>query len=119
MSYFTIKNIHMMMAVLTISGFFVRSVWAVLGSKLLQHRLVKVLPHFIDTVLFLSGLIMVYLAKIYQHWLVYKLILVVGYILCGFWVLRWAKSQWQQGMGLLLAIACLAAIIFLAHYKPF
>lgn len=109
----------MMMAVLTISGFFVRAFWALLGCKLLQHQLIKVLPHLVDTVLFLSGLIMVYLAKLYQQWLAYKLILVVGYILCGFWVLKWAKSQWQQGMGFLLAIACLMGIIFLAHYKPF
>lgn len=56
MNYLLIKHLHMTAAGLSILFFVVRAFWSVQGSTLLQNRLVKTLPHVIDTVLLLAAL---------------------------------------------------------------
>jgi uncharacterized membrane protein SirB2 len=46
-----LKLTHMTCAFLSIAGFTLRGYWMLTGSGLLRHRLVKRLPHVIDTLL--------------------------------------------------------------------
>ncbi|MFT6056210.1 MAG: putative membrane protein SirB2, partial [Pseudohongiellaceae bacterium] len=54
MSYVLIKNIHLAFAMLTTIGFCVRGAWMMTESAMLQKKLVKVLPHIVDTTLLIS-----------------------------------------------------------------
>jgi len=81
----------------TLSGgfFFVRGIWMLRGSKLLQTKPVKILPHIIDTVLLLSAFTLAYLLSTYpfsEGWLTAKLIALIVYIGLGVVTLR-GKSK--------------------------
>lgn len=82
-----VKHWHIAFALMSLSGFLLRGIWMLRRSPLLQHPLVRRLPHFIDSVLFLLGLTLLWfgpwsLAK--APWLQAKLIALLGYIGLGF-----------------------------------
>lgn len=85
-----LKNLHVTLAFISVAGFAVRAAWALVGSPMLQHKLVRVLPHVIDTVLLVSGVALV-LSLQYsfaQPWLVAKMVALVAYIGFGVLTLR-------------------------------
>ena len=94
--YFTVKTIHMIAAILTISGFTLRGIWMLSGSGLLDHRLTRILPHVVDTVFLLSGIVLIVILRLpvlSQPWLLTKLLAVVVYILLGMVALRRGRSR--------------------------
>ena len=91
-----IKDIHVTFVLLTFISFSIRVYWMYNGSPLSQARVVKILPHVIDTILLLSGLamaVMYYGAFYRQRWLDYKLLGVVIYIILGIVALRSGKTR--------------------------
>jgi len=77
----------------TISGtfFFVRGIWMLQGSDLLQKKPVKILPHVVDTVLLLSAFTLAYMLSTYPFsdgWLTAKLFALIVYIGFGVFTLR-------------------------------
>ena len=50
-----LRSIHVFLAYLTVAGFVVRAVWSLSGSGLREQKLVKVLPHVVDTLLLVLG----------------------------------------------------------------
>ena len=79
--------------------FFIRGVWMMRDSKLLQHRLVKTAPHVVDTVLLASAIMLAAMTRQYPldaSWLTAKVIALVIYIVLGMialkhWVGRGAR----------------------------
>jgi len=63
--YLAIKYIHMLTALLSISGFILRGIWMLQSSPMLQRPLVRRLPHVNDTLLLLSALLMVFISGQY------------------------------------------------------
>ena len=64
---------------------------SLVDSDLLQRRLVKVLPHIIDTVFLLSGIgliLVLHLNVLQQGWLLTKIAALVLYIVLGMLALR-------------------------------
>ena len=55
-----LHSLHVGLAYLTVIGFVMRAVWAVSGSPMLQRKIVRVLPHAIDTLLLIMGLTLVF-----------------------------------------------------------
>ena len=53
--YLMLKHIHMTMAALSFIGFFIRGIWMWRQSPWLHKKLVKILPHIIDTLLLISA----------------------------------------------------------------
>ena len=91
-----IKDIHVAFAALTFLSFSVRVYWMYNGSALLQNRVVRILPHVIDTILLLSGLaiaIMYYGAFYRRPWLMWKLLGVVAYIILGSVALKKGRTR--------------------------
>ena len=91
-----IKDIHVTFVVLTFLSFSIRVYWMYTGSAFLQNRVVKTLPHIIDTILLLSGLAMavMYYGVFYRRpWLVLKLVCVVIYIILGVVALKSGKTR--------------------------
>lgn len=113
-----IKILHMSCALLTISGFFVRGVWMLRDSPLLQARWVKVLPHVIDSVLLLSGVTLAVLTQqnpMVQHWLLAKIVLLLLYIVLGSIALKYGRSKKQKILAWVAALVVVVMIVSIAR----
>ncbi len=65
-------------------------------SALLQQRWMRTWPHFVDTLLLLSGLWMAINLQLHpgnSHWLGAKLLALLAYIALGFVALRLGRTQ--------------------------
>lgn len=121
-TYSTLKLVHMVSAALSISGFLWRASLQLRQSPQLAHKAFRIVPHINDTVLLLCGVAMAALARfnpVMPLWLAGKLVLLVAYILCGLYVLKWAGTRAQQLAGTGMAVLCFGGIVLLALWKPF
>lgn len=112
-----IKDIHVTFVALTFLSFSSRIYWKYTNSAMLQNRVVKILPHIIDTILLLSGLamaIMYYGAFYRRPWLMLKLACVVVYIILGIVALRSGKTRSVRVAAAIGAWLVFFYIIFIA-----
>lgn len=120
MSYQVIKYIHLTAVSLSICGFILRGCWMMMESSLLHRKLVRILPHVIDTVLLVSALTMAF--KIQQYpfvhsWLTAKVIALLVYILAGMVALSYGKTKTQKIVAFFLAVGSFAYIVMVALTK--
>ena len=111
--YSVLKLVHVGAAVVSISGFALRGLWMLRGSALLERRLVRILPHVVDTILLLSGIALVWLMQLQvtgQPWLMTKLVAVVVYIGLGMVALRRGRTLAVRAVAFCLALATFAYI---------
>lgn len=121
MSFSLLITLHISAVVLTISFFILRYWWRYSNNALINARWVRVAPHCVDTVLFLSGVGLMwktgYLPFTQEGgWLTEKLFGVIIYIALGFIALgrRRSRSQQSRFVAFLLALVVLFIIIQLA-----
>jgi uncharacterized membrane protein SirB2 len=115
-----IKSLHVLCAYATGLGFLLRGFLIILQSPLSKYRLTKTLPHIIDTGLFISGLLMVFLwgiSPMAQPWLLAKLIALLMYIAFGLLMIRWGTTEARRWMGLIGGLLVYSYIIGAAHSK--
>ncbi len=108
--YLTLKNLHIALAVITASGFVLRAWWSVSDSPQRDRRLVRVLPHLIDTLLLASGLGLLWLASMsltQNPWLGWKIAGLVAYIIIGSIAIRYGRTP-----GIRLGAAVVASGVF-------
>ena len=110
MSLEGLKLVHVSSAILSISGFALRGYWMLTDDPLLTRRLVKILPHLIDTLLLGSavGMLLIWNASPFQYaWLNAKIIALLLYIALGMVALRFGRTRRVRavayGMALLTA----------------
>ncbi|MCF7980783.1 MAG: SirB2 family protein [Pseudomonadales bacterium] len=120
MSYQLIKNIHLMAISLSICGFVLRGTWMMLGSRLINQRWVKVLPHIIDTVLLSSAVALA--IKIHQYpfvhsWLTAKFIALLLYILFGMVALSYGKTKSIRVAAFCASLLAFSYIVMVALTK--
>lgn len=118
--YLGLKHLHMMLAMISILGFVVRSIWLFKQSPLLQKKPVKILPHIIDTFLLLSGISLMVMSSQYPaifNWVTVKLVFIVSYILFGILTFK-AEAKNKQILFFLLALGSVFAVLHLAMGKP-
>lgn len=100
-------------------SFSIRAYWMYKGSGKLGLKAVKILPHVIDTMLLLSGLIMavMYYGEFYkQQWLMFKLLAVVVYIILGSIALKYGKTRTIRVAAVFGAWLVFLYIILTARY---
>lgn len=81
-----LKHLHMTFALLSFLGFFLRGIWMMTGSPLLQRKPIKVLPHINDTLLLVTAVALAFLIGYspFQHgWLLTKIVALFVYIGLG------------------------------------
>jgi uncharacterized membrane protein SirB2 len=86
MEYAIVKTLHVLCVVVTYLLFFVRGVWMINESPLLQRRWVRILPHVNDTVLLAAAITLAVMLRQYpgtDAWLTAKVIGLVAYIGLG------------------------------------
>jgi len=118
--YETVKLIHIGAAIVTISGFMLRGYWMFSGSPRLQLKVVKILPHIVDTVFLLSGITLILvlnLPVLSQAWLLMKFAALVAYIVLGAIALGRGKTMRSRTTAFVLALATFAYIAGVALSK--
>jgi uncharacterized membrane protein SirB2 len=119
-SYLLLKSIHYFLALLSLAGFMLRGIWMLSDSALLQHRLTKTMPHIVDTLFLIAGLVLAH--RIFQYpfthdWLTAKLFGLIAYILLGTIALKRGKTRLIRLVAFLSAITVFAWIISVAMSK--
>jgi len=119
--YLVVKKIHMSAAVLSFLGFLLRGYWMMMGSKLLNAKPTKVLPHIIDTVLLGSAIYLVFASQMYPfvvNWITAKVILLIAYILLGTVALKRGKTKKVKIGAFVVSVLIICAIFGIASAKP-
>ena len=117
MSYLAIKHIHMTFAALSGTLFFVRGIWMLLESPLLQKRWISRSSYVIDTGLLGSAIIMMIWSSQYpfvQTWLPVKVLAVIAYIVAGAIALTRGKTKTTRILAFVIALLLLAYVVKLA-----
>jgi uncharacterized membrane protein SirB2 len=117
MSYLALKHLHVTCVVLSGLGFGLRGIWMLVDSPLARHRLARILPHVVDTLLLGSALTMAWMSGQYPFvngWLTAKLFGLIAYILLGVMALRRGRSKAIRARYLVLALMAYAYIVSVA-----
>lgn len=118
--YTLIKIIHMSCAMISVLGFLVRGILKIKESPMVEKKLVKVLPHVIDTVLLASAIALVVMSGQYPWvapWVGAKIAGLVVYIALGVMTMRVAKTRQTRIISFALALVTAAYIFMVAATK--
>lgn len=118
--YLSIKHLHVLCAVLSVSGFVLQGVWMMRRSPLLDHRVTRTLPHVIDTVFLGSAITLATMSGQYPFvapWVTAKVVALVVYILLGATALRWGRTMRVRVLALLAALLTFSWIVSVALSK--
>ena len=113
----TLKLLHQLCALLSVTGFTLRGGLMLAGSGLLYRRWMRTWPHVIDTLLLATGVWMtvnLQLNPVNSPWLAAKLLALVAYIGLGFVALRLGATKALRSVALLAALACFGYIAMVA-----
>jgi uncharacterized membrane protein SirB2 len=107
-SYTLVKQIHVICAMLSVTGFALRGALMLRDSVLLQSRLARVAPHVVDTLLLASAVALAWQSGLYpfaQAWLTAKLFALVAYIVLGTVALKRGRTRAVRAGAFALALA--------------
>lgn len=96
MSYAAIKFLHLGSVLLSYILFFLRGIWVLRASPLMQQRWVRIAPHLIDTVLLASAITLAFMlgiSPVTAPWLAAKIIALLLYIVLGSFALKRGKTR--------------------------
>ena len=114
--YPLLKSSHLLLVAISIPFFVLRGGSKIVGLAWQTQKWARVSPHILDTLLLLSGILLMFATRIYpieQAWLTSKLIFLVGYILFGIKTMR-SPSVMQQRLYFALALLCALLMITIA-----
>ncbi len=112
--YPLIKPLHVVLALVSGTGFALRGWWMLRSSPRLGARWVRIAPHVLDTALLASGVylaVALRLSPLAHPWLAAKLVLLVAYIGAGAVALRRGPTLPVRATALALALGCYALIL--------
>ncbi|MDN3485915.1 SirB2 family protein [Pseudoalteromonas sp. APC 3224] len=119
MDYLALKHTHMAIALVSIILFYVRSFSRMGSGSLAKNKVVFIGSHSIDTLVIISAITLMAMAKINpleQLWLLEKIVLVVIYIAVGI-ISAKQTTTLPKVMFLVFNTAVILAIGFLATAK--
>lgn len=118
-----IKQVHVLTVVATLVLFTLRFVWKWQASEMLNRRWVKIVPHVNDTLLLLSGVVLMIMTASYPFtaqgsWMTEKLLATVVYIILGVYVLsKRQRAQSVRCIAFIAGVACFYLILYLTNTK--
>ena len=113
MDYMLLKQIHIVLAVTTLISFVIRGYRMITDSSLLHHKLVKTIPHVIDTLLLSTAVALMMMAGFYPwilDWVAAKILLLLLYIVLGTIALKRGKTKAQRIAAFIAALICIGLI---------
>lgn len=117
MNFMLLKTIHVSSATISITLFILRGIWSFNGSAIMRQRWIKIVPHFVDTVLLASALGLAYTIEQYPFvdaWLTAKFFGLVLHILLGSIAIKHGKTRTIRISAWLAALAVFAYIVMVA-----
>lgn len=120
MSYTLLKSLHVGAVGVSYTLFFLRGMWALRESPIMQLRWVKVVPHGVDSVLLASAIalaVQLNISPLQAPWLLAKIIALLVYIALGSLTLRRAQSRRARLSAWLAAQATFFYIVAVALIK--
>ncbi len=115
--YLLVKHVHVTCVVLSGAGFALRGAWMLTDSPLIRHRLTRIVPHIVDTLLLGSAITLVVLAGWYpttHAWVAAKIVALVVYIVLGTVALKRGRTRAVRIVALAGALATFAYIVSVA-----
>jgi len=115
--YLEIKGIHLTSVATSYALFFLRGVWMLQGSTLLQRSWVRIVPHVIDTVLLGSAVALAIISYQYPFttpWVTAKVVALVLYIGLGMIALKHGRTRGVRLAAWLAAQAVFGYIVAVA-----
>ena len=116
--YLTLRHVHITCAMLTIVLFVFRGGLMIAESPLLQSRVLKTLPHVIDTLLLTSALMLTTVIHQYPFttgWLTMKVVLLVAYIVLGSYAIRRGRTKTIRVAAFAAALLVVAFLVSVAR----
>ncbi|MFZ5558983.1 MAG: SirB2 family protein [Pseudomonadota bacterium] len=120
MTFTTLKHLHVTTVLISYALFFVRGVWMMRGSPLLQRKWVRVLPHVNDTVLLLAGVSLAVMISQYPFvagWLTAKVVALILYIVIGSVAIKRGRTRGVRIGAWIAGQAVFAYIVLVAFTK--
>jgi len=120
-SYELVKTIHITCAVLTLAGFSLRGYWMLLDSRALQHRLTRILPHIVDTLLLASAITLAVMSRQYPFvtdWVTLQVVLLLLYIVLWSLALKRGKTRNLRRNYFVAALVTIALLFWAALTEP-
>lgn len=120
LSFVWLKLIHVSCALLSVCGFALRGYWRLTENPLREHKLARVLPHMVDTLLLGTaiGMLVVWQQSPLQlSWVAAKIGALLLYIGLGMVVMRFASTKRSQALAYVLALLTAGYIISVAYTK--
>jgi uncharacterized membrane protein SirB2 len=113
------KHIHLSIVVVSVALFIVRFTLLLKESQLLQKKLLKIVPHVIDTCLLASAIWLVTMSPMVNvdGWLASKIIGLLLYIVSGLFAFKWAKNNRMRVLGFFSAMIWLSVTFGVAFSK--
>lgn len=116
-TYMLFKHIHMTAALASGAFFLLRGLWMMQESSLFNARLVRILPHVIDTVLLVSALVLVGLMGSFPAFVLVKVAALFVYIALGMMAFRFMTGWGGRVFMFFLALSVYAFIVSVAITK--
>ena len=95
----TLKLIHISAVTVSFMLFFLRGLWLLRGSPIMQQRWVKIAPHSVDTILLVSAIALAWqlgVTPFNSPWLAAKIVALLVYIGLGMLAFRFARTTAQR-----------------------
>lgn len=115
--YLPFKHSHIMLVAISIVFFIIRGALSITGKTWQEKKAVKISAHTIDTLLFITGITLMFITGFYpleQAWLTVKLVLLVGYILFGVKTMK-SPSLMKRRMYFAAAVICVLFMFTIAR----
>lgn len=111
------KTLHVTAAVLSISGYFLRGMLMLFESPLLRARVLRIVPHVVDTLLLASAIALA--VRIHQYplvhsWLTAKVLALIAYIVVGAIGLHYGRTKRVRVLAFGAALLIFAYIVGVA-----
>ena len=110
MPWALLKQLHVLLALLTACSFCLRGYWMLQRSPKLQAPWTRRLPHVVDALLFLTGLTMAIgltISPFGHPWLAAKLVAIVIYVIVGSVALKRGHTYRQRVLALAISLLLL------------
>lgn len=112
-----LKTLHVTAAVLSISGYILRGMLMLFESPLLRARVLRIVPHVVDTLLLASAIALA--VRIHQYplvhsWLTAKVLALIAYIVVGAIGLHYGRTKRVRVLAFGAALLIFAYIVGVA-----
>lgn len=112
------KHPHLLTAVLLALVYLWRGFYLLTNQPERPAKLLRIAPHILATIMIVTGFGMVFQVGAMPGWALLKLVLLIGFVMCGAVAFQRARGTARGKMAFLLGLLLLLALFGLAFSKP-